>query len=77
MTHPTDGYQPVVPEGVHNARPPRSRVDESHDLRTEILEEAAKLHRIIRGRTLGRDVCLDQEEARDLLDKLDSWATRV
>lgn len=46
-------------------------------LRDEMLEEAAKLYRIIRGRTIGGDVCFAREEADDLLRKLESWAGRV
>lgn len=47
------------------------------ELRKEILEEAAKLHRVIKGRTLGADVCLDKDEATELLRRLESWAGRV
>lgn len=47
------------------------------ELRKEIQDEAGKLRRIINGRSFGRDVHLDQDEAAELFRKLESWAGRV
>lgn len=40
-------------------------------------EEANKLERIIRGRTLGSDVCLDPQEARELVELLRTQAAKL
>jgi hypothetical protein len=40
-------------------------------------EEANKLDRIIKGRTLGGDVCLDKDEARELADRLRTLAAEL
>jgi len=90
MKHITDGYQPVS-AGRVGAAPPKERFDPpptteerrvtktqlQAELRNEILEELAVLRRIIKGRTLGADVCLDKHEAESLADRLQSWAGRV
>lgn len=73
MTHPTEGYRAPPPTTEARTHMPDLRAD----LRNEILGELAKLQRIIKGRTLGADVCLDRDEAQALAVSLQSWAGRV
>lgn len=40
-------------------------------------EEANKLERIIKGRTVHGDVCLSPEEAKDLVDQLRTCAAKL
>jgi hypothetical protein len=71
----SDYIPPPPTTEYHGKVPRRSVVLEA--MRKEILEEARKLHSVIKGRTLGGDVCLDKEEATELLRRLESWAGRV
>lgn len=46
-------------------------------VRAELLEEANKLERILKGRTINGDVCLDVPETKELIAKLRQLAGRV